>query len=259
MCSRMNGTAAQQPPRKNPTPEERIDWFRRKPVISIPIAVALMVAAVIHWGAGLMADWDKLWLRFHPKTYDVGIYHASQTGFDRTLLPIFWRVNDGGDQTGCPVGFFLILSITNLQSDPMTIIAYEVDEKEKHGDWIQLPQIPLQSYQHLYSTMVGGLTSATQIEINPPPLDQQISSTATIEPHKPLVGSAAFEDPDPTVELEGFRVRLRDSLHQVFTSGLLDPVEDQKKVKSSLPGADLIVNPEKQINLMKLSLRPHCL
>jgi hypothetical protein len=262
----MSGTAAQNPSGKKPTPRERFNQWTRGRVFSVIGALGLLVLAVVGFsgrllkqGNQLMEQWDQYQARQHPKTYDVAIYLSIQ-GYDyETGLPVFWRVDDmngNGPQSYCPVPFLLNLSITNLMSDPMTISSYEVSVKRPDRTWSQLPRITLRDYQHLYSSLGRGLNNAAEFTVDPAPLDQQLTPTATWLPHKPLVGTVFFEDPS-NGQIEGgdFQVTIRDALGHVFTSPSLRAdsrgVFHTAQTFGYVPPLDLT-------DLMKHPYREHC-
>jgi hypothetical protein len=250
------------PATQKPTPEERVDRFKRKTVVSVVGAVAIVLLGILTYGNKFMEQWDKIWARLHPKTYDVAIYVARQTGLSPiTGLPMFWRVDDTGDreQPYCPIGYFLTLSITNLLADPMTIIGYEAAVKDPEGEWLKLPRIAMSEYQHLYAT-TGGLSESTQFLTDPPPLDQQLSPTSILPPHKPLVGIAFFEDPtNGGPGGQEFRITIRDALGHVFTSGTIHPEDLKTDLANFGTGmtAQLSVHADLS-DMKKHSYRQHC-
>jgi hypothetical protein len=253
----MNDPATQKPSNNKPTPEERVEWFKRKPVVSAVCAIAILLLGGLTYGNKLMAQWDELWSRLHPKTYDVGIYLSWQMGLHpQTGLPYIWRVDDTNEkqQPYCPVGYFLTLSITNLMPDAMTISDYEVSAKGASGHWVQLRRIAVGKFQHIYSTWWSGrLSDAVQFDLDPPPLDQQLSPTATLPPHRPLVGTAVFEDPSPEEPgYREYRVTVRDTLDHVFTSGVLRADD----MKANFPGGSYHFG-YKQIDLSDRTKHPY--
>jgi hypothetical protein len=251
----MVNIAQATPPGKPESGKEIVDRFIRKRPVAWVCAIAIVVGAVLHWSNYLLNEWDTFQKWRHPKTFDVKLYLEMRPIVDD--MPRIWRVDDGSkrEQPYCPVGYLLTVSITNLMSEPTTIVGYEASMKNQDGNWTRLVRIGLDGDQHFY-IIKPTLSEATIISIMPRPLDEQLSRTASLKPREPLVGTVFFDDPSPDWPGEEFRFTVRDLYDHQFTSGALSGGQ----MKTNLSGMSYTVG-DKVTDLTdktKHPYRQHC-
>ena len=235
---------------KLPTPEERVDRFKRFRWVSIPGAIFILALAALTFWNRLVAEWEKAF----PQYFDALVYVNFRV-YQPSGLPMFVQVDDTNpvDDMYCPVGYLLKISITSLQKQPATILDYEVSVRRPNAEWVRLPRIPWPENRPLYDTVE--LKNSAKFLTAPEPLDQQISRNSTLQPFSPITGTAIFADPFPAEsEDDAFRVEVRDIQKHTFTSKPLHVAE----VQAPTNGLALIAIPDKRLDLTKLRLVPTC-
>lgn len=231
---------------------EILSKLRNKRPIAVMIVVAMILLLGLKYANNLHDEVVKVgaWL-FAEKKTEPATFAVRLDLLLEPTVPLFYIVRGS---SACAAPVVLSLSVTNLQTFPVTIFDYTVEAQDNDKKWVKLPKLPMIKNQQIYAdTPEMGLASAALLDkVDPSPLDLQLTPTSILQPHVPLVGIAFFDNPFPHI-FSDVRVTIQDTLGNQFTSDTL-----YAKPSNLLTALSLEFNTHKRLDLKKLYINDHC-
>jgi hypothetical protein len=230
--------------------ERWIKKIKNHPVVAAFIVAGTLVLGVLTFTNTLHDEWEKVLSWLHPQE-PPDAYAARVDVLMQDDYPMFWIIRDWTKPVACPAMIQMTISITNLQTFPATLAEYTVEVLDANDHWVTLPHITLGAGDQVYVSLVKNSTSVTLEDLEPRPLDQQLTAANfLLQPHIPLRGFMFFNDP-LRYAFHHVRVKLRDTLGVQFISKPLWPeVGDVQGTQ--------FTRESKELNLTDYHIDYHC-